>query len=274
MAAASSRATSARARARWATCSSRCRRSTPCTCWAAWSRSRSWRPRAQRRRRAPPARLATLYMGFRRGRLADHLCRGVCGMRPARLRAAGARARVASAPACRRPRAAPAFTSAVTLGGRSVAPAALGTAARSTPTSAAPVTATPATARGPRRRPAPAAARPAPRHLQVRCRGRRPAAERRRLRPHAAQRPARHRDAVVGRPAAELDDLIQYVKVFAPRWRTESPARRSSHPRSLAGTRPTRSSAAGASITAWRSVRSPATRPTRRRPRSMPSPRS
>ena len=76
-------------------------------------------------------------------------------------------------------------------------------------------------------------------------------------------------------PDAELDDLIEYAKAFAPRWRTET-AGDPIVARPIRGraARPRGSTAASASTTASPSARSPATPPTSPSRRSTPSRRS
>ena len=242
--------------------SSRCRRSTRCTCWAGWSRSRSCCGGAPAPTRAPRRlRLATIYMDFVAVVWVDHLRRGVRGMsargsRPARRAsplALGAGAGL-PAPGGRAP----------DLHGAGDARRAQRRArrARARPRRLHPLLPPLSRRRGRRqgtrrRRPAPAAARSAPRRLQVRG-GRRPASCRATTTSCARCASGLHGTAMLSWdvPAAELDDLIQYVKAFAPRWRNEQPGEAIvADARSVAGARSRRDRARPPRLSRPRPVR-------------------
>ena len=256
------------------------RRFTRCTCWAGWSRSRCCcGRRASADARPRRLRLATLYMDFVAAVWLIILRRGVRGMRSARPR------RVRRWSCCARHDAGvpPPGRRAPDLHGRRHArrPQRRARRARARARRLHPLLPPLSRRRGRRqgtrrRRPAPAAARSPPRRLQVRG-GRRPASSRATTTSSAPCASGLHGTAMLpwDVPAAELDDLIQYMKVFAPRWRTEQPGE-AIVPTPIRGrdASPTRSSAAAASITASRSARSPATPPTRPSRRSTWSPRS
>jgi hypothetical protein len=129
------------------------------------------------------------------------------------------------AAACRRPAGAPPpFTSAVTLGGRNVAPAALEHGREVYTHFCRPCHGDAGDGKGP----AAAGLRPPPRDLRLGVYkfAAVPAGQL----PHDADfvrtlRRGLHGTAMLAWdvPDAELDDLIQYTKAFAPRWRTEQP---------------------------------------------------
>ncbi len=132
---------------------------------------------------------------------------------------------LALAPACRRPAGAPpTFTSAVTLGGRSVAPDALEHGRHVYTHFCRPCHGDAGDGKGP----AAGGLRPPPRDLRLGVYkfAAVPAGQL----PHdddfvRTLRHGLHGTAMLSWdvPAAEIDDLIQYVKVFSPRWRNEQP---------------------------------------------------
>ena len=128
-------------------------------------------------------------------------------------------------PACSRPAGSPPrFTSAPTLGGRSVSPAALEHGREIYTHFCRPCHGDSGDGKGP----SAAGLRPPPRDLRLGVY--KFAAVAAGQLPNDADfvrtlRSGLHGTAMLSWdvPAAELDDLIQYVKVFAPRWRTETP---------------------------------------------------
>ena len=245
-------------------------------------------PRAARARRpggagARPARAGcaslTLYWDFVLVVWAGRLRRGVPAVRAAA--ALVARRLLLAAPACTRtltsPGAPPPFTAPVTLGGRVVAPAALEHGREVFTHFCRPCHGDAGDGKGT----AAAGLSPPPRDLRLGVY--KFAAVAAGQLPNDADfvrtiRHGLHGTAMLAWdvPEAELDDLIQYMKSFSPRWRTETRRRSAGRlARSLGRARGRRRSpAARASTTAWPSARSPATPPTRPRPRSTPSPRS
>ena len=129
------------------------------------------------------------------------------------------------APACRRPAGAPpTFTAAVTLGGRSVAPATLEHGREVYTHFCRPCHGDAGDGKGP----AAAGLRPPPRDLRLGVYkfAAVPAGQLPRDEDFVRTlRVGLHGTAMLpwGVPDAELDSLIQYVKVFAPRWRSERP---------------------------------------------------